>query len=164
MDVLHGRIAAIDIGKRELVVCVRLPTAHPDGERLQQVRTFGTTTRDLLELRDYLTGEQVTTVAMEATGQYWRGAFYLLEESMETILVNPAHVKGPPGRKTDVPDAVWLCQLAECGLVKASFVPPAPIRQLRDLTRHRSALLAERTLSLPKTSSVQVGRLVGICG
>jgi transposase len=147
MDVLHGRIAAIDIGKRELVVCVRLPTAHPDGERLQQVRTFGTTTRDLLELRDYLTGEQVATVAMEATGQYWRGAFYLLEESMETILVNPAHVKGLPGRKTDVLDAVWLCQLAECGLVKASFVPPAPIRQLRDLTRHRSALLAERTRS-----------------
>lgn len=87
MDVLHGRIAAIDIGKKGLVVCVRLPTAHPDGERRQEVRTFGTTTRDLPELRDYLTGAQVTTVTMEATGQYWRGAFYLLEEPMETILV-----------------------------------------------------------------------------
>jgi len=147
MDMLHGRIAAIDIGKKELVVCVRLPPSHPDGERRQQVRTFGTTTRDLLELRDYLTDERVATVVMESTGQYWRGAFYLLEEVMEAILVNPAHVKGLPGRKTDVLDAVWLGELAECGLVKASFVPPEPVRQLRDLTRHRSVLLSERTRS-----------------
>lgn len=147
MDVLHGRVAAIDVGKKELVVCVRLPPAGDGGERLQEVRTFGTTTRNLLQLRDYLIGEQVSIVVMEATGQYWRGAFYLLEEAMETILVNPAHVKGLPGRKTDVLDAVWLCRLAECGLVKPSFVPPAPVRRLRDLTRHRSVLLGERTRS-----------------
>jgi transposase len=77
MNVLHGRIAAIDVGKRELVVCVRLPPTEDGGERRQEVRTFGTATRDLLELRDWLTGQQVTTVVMEATGQYWRGVFYL---------------------------------------------------------------------------------------
>jgi transposase len=145
MDVLHGRIAAIDVGKKELVVCVRLPPDGESGERRQEVRTYGTATRDLLELRDWLTGQNVTTVVLEATGQYWRGVFYVLEEAVEAVLVNPAHVKGLPGRKTDVLDAVWLCELAECGLVKASFVPPEPIRQLRDLTRHRAALLSERT-------------------
>jgi transposase len=118
MDVLHGRIAAIDVGKKELVVCVRLPPIGEGGERRQEVRTFGTATRDLLELRDWLTGQQVATVVMEATGQYWRGVFYLLEEAMDPILVNPGHIKGLPGRKTDVLDAVWLCELAECGLVK----------------------------------------------
>ena len=77
-------------------------------------------------LRDWLTEEEVGVVVMEATGQYWRGAFYLLEEAMDVVLVNPVHVKGLPGRETDALDAVWLCRLAECGLVKASFVPPEP--------------------------------------
>jgi transposase len=82
---------------------------------------------------------------MEATGDYWRGAFYLLEDCLTVILVNTAHAKGLPGRKTDVADAAWLCQLGECGLLKASFVPPEPTRHLRDLTRYRSTLAAERT-------------------
>jgi len=108
MDVLHGRVAAIDVGKKELVVCIRLPLEVEGGERRQEVRTFGTATRDLLKLRDWLTGLEVTVVVMEATGQYWRGVFYLLEEAVDVVLVNPAHVKGLPGRKTDVLDAVWL--------------------------------------------------------
>ncbi|MBR7829706.1 transposase [Actinospica sp. MGRD01-02] len=145
MDIVHARVAAIDVGKKESLVCVRLPPMREGGERRQEVRTFGTATKDLLALRDWLTGQEVATVVMEATGQYWRGAFYLLEEAMDVVLVNPAHVKGLPGRKTDVLDAVWLCRLAECGLVKASFVPPEPVRQLRDLTRHRASLLGERT-------------------
>jgi len=116
---MHGRIAAIDVGKKELVVCVRLPPAAGGvGERRQEVRRFGSTTRELLKLRGWLTEEMATEVMMEATGQYWRGAFYLLAEAMDVVLVNPAHVKGLPGRKTDVLDAVWLCRLAECGLVK----------------------------------------------
>ena len=84
-------------------------------------------------------------MVLEATGDYWRGAFYLLEDDLNVILVNAAHVKGLPGRKTDVSDAAWLCQMGECGLLRASFVPPEPIRQLRDLTRYRTTLTAERT-------------------
>jgi transposase len=89
MDVLHGRVAAIDVGKKELVVCVRLPSAGASGERRQEVRTFGPTTRELLRLRDWLTGEKVTEVVMEAMGQYWRGAYYILEEAVDVVLVNP---------------------------------------------------------------------------
>ena len=84
-------------------------------------------------------------MVLEATGDYWRGAFYLLEDDLNVILVNAAHAKGLPGRKTDVCDAAWLCQLGECGLLRASFVPPEPIRQLRDLTRYRTTLTAERS-------------------
>jgi len=127
--------------------------AGPDGRscpsgrrsRRQEIRTFATTTNALLELRDWLVAEKVTLVVMEATGDYWRGAFYLLEDCLNVILVNAAHAKGLPGRKTDVSDAAWLCQMGECGLLKASFVPPEPIRQLRDLTRYRATLAAERT-------------------
>ena len=99
----------------------------------------------MLELRDWLVAEQVSLVVLEATGDYWRGAFYLLEDDLNVILVNAAHAKGLPGRKTDVCDASWLCQMGECGLLRASFVPPEPIRQLRDLTRYRTTLTAERT-------------------
>jgi len=106
------------------------------------LRTFATTTNALRELRDWLVAEKATLVVMEATGDYWRGAFYLLEDSLNVILVNAAHAKGLPGRKTD---AAWLCQMGECGLLNASFVPPEPIRHLRDLTRYRATLAAERT-------------------
>jgi transposase len=135
----------LDIGKKELKACVRTPKPGRGRSRRQEIRTFATTTNALLELRDWLLAEQVTLVVMEATGDYWRGAFYLLEDCLTVILVNAAHAKGLPGRKTDVADAAWLCQMGECGLLKASFVPPEPIRQLRDLTRYRSTLAAERT-------------------
>ena len=121
--------------------------ANPTGKRSrrQEIRTYATTTNALLELRDWLVGERVSLVVMEATGDYWRGAFYLLEDALDVILVNAAHAKGLPGRKTDVCDAAWLCQMGECGLLRASFVPPEPIRQLRDLTRYRTTLTAERS-------------------
>jgi transposase len=143
MDVLHQRCAALDIGKKDLKACVRTPSPSGRRSRRQEIRTFATTTNALLELRDWLIAEKVTLVVMEATGDYWRGAFYLLEDCLNVILVNAAHAKGLPGRKTDVADAAWLCQLGECGLLKASFVPPEPIRHLRDLTRYRSTLAAE---------------------
>jgi transposase len=135
----------LDIGKKELKACVRTPKPGRGRSRRQEIRTFATTTAALLELRDWLLAEKVSLVVMESTGDYWRGAFYLLEDELNVILINPAHAKGLPGRKTDVADAAWLCQLGECGLLKASFVPPEPIRHLRDLTRYRSTLAAERT-------------------
>jgi transposase len=135
----------LDIGKKDLKACVRTPSPSGKRSRRQVIRTFATTTTALLELRDWLVAEKVTLVVMEATRDYWRGAFYLLEDFLTVILVNAAHAKGLPGRKTDVSDAAWLCQMGECGLLKASFVPPEPIRQLRDLTRYRSTLAAERT-------------------
>ncbi len=145
MELLHERCAALDIGKKDLKACVRTPNPAGKRSRRQEIRTYATTTNALLELRDWLVGERVTLVVMEATGDYWRGAFYLLEDALDVILVNAAHAKGLPGRKTDVCDAAWLCQMGECGLLRASFVPPEPIRQLRDLTRYRTTLTAERT-------------------
>ena len=145
MDVLHERAAALDIGKRDLKACVRTPHPSRRNVRHSEVRTFDTTTNSLLQLRDWLVAEQVSIVVMEATGDYWRPPFYLLEDVLNVILVNAAHAKNLPGRKSDVADAVWLAQLAECGLLRASFVPPEPIRQLRDLTRYRTTLLAERS-------------------
>ncbi|MEV6949912.1 IS110 family transposase [Streptomyces sp. NPDC051172] len=145
MDVLHERCAALDIGKKDLKACVRTPSPSGRRSRRQEIRTFATVTNSLLELRDWLLAEKVTLVVLEATGDYWRGAFYLLEDCLNVILVNAAHAKGLPGRKTDVADAAWLCQLGECGLLKASFVPPEPIRHLRDLNRYRTSLTAERS-------------------
>jgi transposase len=145
MELLHDRCAALDIGKKDLKACVRTPNPTGKRSRRQEIRTYATTTNALLELRDWLVAERVSLVVLEATGDYWRGAFYLLEDDLNVILVNAAHAKGLPGRKTDVCDAAWLCQLGECGLLRASFVPPEPIRQLRDLTRYRTTLTAERS-------------------
>lgn len=142
---MHERCAALDIGKKDLKACVRTPSPSGRRSRRQEIRTFATTTNALLALRDWLVAEQVTLVVMEATGDYWRAAFYLLEDELNVSLVNAAHAKGLPGRKTDVADAAWLCQMGECGLLRASFVPPEPIRHLRDLTRYRTVLTAERS-------------------
>ncbi|MFI6055778.1 IS110 family transposase [Streptomyces violascens] len=113
--------------------------------RRGEVRTFASTTSALLELRDWLVEQQVSPVAMEATGDHWRPVFYLLEHELDVILVNARDAKAVPGRKTDVTDAGWLCQLAGCRLLRASFVPPEPIRRLRDLTRLRTLLTTERS-------------------
>ena len=145
MDVLHDRCAGLDIGKKDLKACVRTPSPSGRRSRHQEIRTFATMTNALLELRDWLVEQQVTLVVLEATGDYWRGAYYLLEDALNLMLVNAAHAKGLPGRKTDVCDAAWLAQLGECGLLKPSFVPPEPVRHLRDLTRYRSTLVVERT-------------------
>jgi transposase len=144
MDVLHDRCAALDISKRDVKVCLRTPGKRRN-QRHTEVRTFATTTNDLLALRDWLVAEKVSLVVMEATGDYWRAPYYLLEDALNVQLINARQVKAMPGRKTDVADAVWLAQLAECGLLRASFVPPQPIRQLRDLTRYRTVLAEERT-------------------
>jgi transposase len=142
MDVVVERVASLDVHKAQVTACVRLPGA--DGGRVEEVAQFRTTVAALLVLRDWLAAHGVTQVVMEATGVYWKPVFYVLEDDFELMLVNARHVKQVPGRKTDVSDAAWLCRLAEAGLLRASFVPPKPIRELRQLTRYRKAQIAER--------------------
>ena len=142
METLLKCCAALDVHQASVSACVRVP-----GERDQRREfneRFGTTTPDLLALCDWLRGHGVTHVAMEATGVYWKPVYYTLEGEFELLLVNAAHVKQVLGRKTDTKDAAWLCQLLECGLLRASFVPPRPIRELRDLTRYRKSLIRDR--------------------
>jgi len=141
-----ARVAAMDVGKAEVVCCVRIPGPGSGGRRMQEVRTFTTMTRSLLGLGDWLAELGVTRVVMEATSDYWRAPFYLLEDRFETWLVNAKDVKHLPGRpKTDRLDAVWLCKVAERQMLRPSFVPPPAIRQLRDLTRYRVDLIGART-------------------
>jgi transposase len=142
MDVIVERQSALDVHKAQVTACVRVP-----GEgrgRVQEVAQFATTVRGLLVLRDWLQAHGVTHVVMEATGDYWKPVWHVLEDDFALMLVNARHVKQVPGRKTDVSDAAWLCQLAEAGLLRASFVPPKPIRDLRQLTRYRRTQIAER--------------------
>jgi transposase len=151
VDVIHPRCAGLDISKKDAKVCVRINGA---GRRKtsETVTTFGATTRQIMALRDHLAAQQVTCVVMEATGDYWKPFYYLLEDlpGVEVMLVNARHVKNLPGRKTDVADATWLAQLGAHGLVRGSFVPPEPIRQLRDLTRTRTAVTRERTREIQR--------------
>jgi transposase len=143
---LVARVAALDIGKAELVCCVRVPGEGRPGRRRQEVRTCATTTRSLLELRDWLMCQGVSLCVMEATSTYWKPPFYLLEDAMECWVVNARDVKNVPGRpKTDRLDAVWLAKLAERGMLRPSFIPPPWQRQLRDLCRYRRTLIQERT-------------------
>jgi len=139
------RVAALDIGKAELVCCVRIP--GPGGRRQQEVARYSTMTRSLLALADRLAELQVTRVVMEATSDYWKSPFFILEAAgFETWLVNARDVKHLPGRpKTDRLDAVWLCKVAERQMLRPSFVPPAEIRDLRALTRYRRSLITART-------------------
>ena len=141
------RIAALDIGKAELVCCVRVPDPKASGKRLQEVTTYSTMTRSLLAMADRLRQLGVTRVVMEATSDYWKPVFYLLEAAgFDTWLVNAKDVKHLPGRpKTDKLDSVWLCKVAERQMLRPSFVPPPPIRVLRDLTRYRIDLVGVRT-------------------
>jgi transposase len=143
MDVQSQRCAGLDVQKRTVVVCVRLTTAQ--GEVQQEVRTFGTMTADLLALGDWLAGSAVEQVAMESTGVYWRPVFNLLEAQHAVVLVNPRHMRAVPGRKTDVKDAEWLADLLAHGLLQPSFIPPAPVRALRDLVGYRRSLGPART-------------------
>jgi transposase len=141
-----ARVAALDIGKAELVCCARVPHESKPRSRRQEVRTFATTTRSLLELRDWLVCLGVSLCVMEATSTYWKPPFYLLEDAIECWVVNARDVKNVPGRpKTDRLDAVWLCKLAERGMLRPSFIPPPWQRELRDLCRYRRTLIQERT-------------------
>jgi transposase len=152
IQVVVERAGGLDIGKRSVSACVRVPDGR--GGWRKATRTFGTMTRDLLALADWLTGWGVTRVGMESTGEYWKPVFWMLEDRVQCWLLNPRHLRAVPGRKTDATDAEWICDLIAHGLVRPSLVPPAPIRRLRDLTRRRSGLIQDRNrekLRLEKT-------------
>lgn len=142
MEFIYTKCCGLDVHKRSVAACVR--RLETDGALHQETRTFGTMTRDILEMADWLAAEGATHVAMESTGVFWKPIYNLLEGCFTLLLVNARHVKHVPGRKTDVQDCQWLAQLLQCGLLKASFIPPRPQRELRDLTRHRTQLVAER--------------------
>ena len=143
MQVVHARCCGLDVHKRSVVACVLL--TRPDGTVERKTSTFGTMAADLLALHDWLGRHGVTHIAMESTGVFWRPGYNLLEEDGRTILlVNPQHMRAVPGRKTDVKDAEWLADLLRHGLVTGSFIPPAPIRALRELTRYRKTLVQQR--------------------
>ena len=142
MNRLIGRCAMLDIHKSQITACVRVPDG--DGGRRQEIREFRTTTAGLITLADWLRSWAVTVVGMESTGVYWRAVFYLLEDEFCCQLFNARHLRHVPGRKSDVQDAEWGCQLIEHGLVRTSFVPPRPLRELRDLVRYRKAKIQER--------------------
>lgn len=141
MEVIVSRCAGLDVHKNTVMACVRVP--GPNGGRTSTVRQFRTFTAGLRQLRDWLVAEQVSQVVMEATGVYWKPVWHMLEGRFTLILANAAHIKGVPGRKSDVNDATWIADLLAHGLIRASFVPPQPIQELRDLTRTRKQLTRE---------------------
>lgn len=142
MQVIHERVVGLDVHKKSVVAC-RMPT-QSNGRKTQETRTFGTTTARLLNLLDWIQVGQCTHVAMESTGEYWKPIYTILEGHGEILLVNASHVKHVAGRKPDVQDAEWLADLLRHGLLRGSFIPPKPQRDLRDLTRQRSTLIQER--------------------
>jgi transposase len=154
VDVLVERCAAIDVGKDEVVACVRTP--GPGATRRSELRTFASFTSQLEAMADWFAGEGVTAVVMEATGPYWKPVWYVLEErpGFDLQLVNAKHVKMVPGRKSDMADARWLAELLEHGLLRASFVPPTEIRELRDLTRYRKRLIQTHTAEQQRVQKV----------
>jgi transposase len=146
MDVLVERCAGLDVHRDTVVATVRVPASEPGRRaRAQHTRTFATTTAGILALGDWLAEHRVSRAGMESTGVYWKPVYYLLEDRLEVWLINAEHLHNVPGRKTDVADSAWIAQMVEHGLVRPSFVPPPPIRALRDLTRHRRTLVEERT-------------------
>lgn len=163
MDVVHERAVGIDISKRDAKVCVRVP-AKRKGQFTSTVTTWGSTTNEILRLRQFIVGTQASVVVMEATSDYWKPFYYLLEESLPVMLVNAKHARNIPGRKTDVSDATWLAQLAAYGLLRASFVPPAPIRELRDLTRARATAVGDRTREVLRLEKMLEGSGIKLSG
>jgi transposase len=143
LETLIRRCAGLDVHKASVVACVRM--IDENGELLLVTQSFGTTTGDILKLNDWLMSYGVTVVGMESTGVYWKPVYTLLETEFECMLLNAQHLRNVPGRKTDVADAAWIAQLVAHGLVRASFVPPMQIRELREVTRYRKALIQERS-------------------
>lgn len=143
MNLLYERCAGLDVHKRNVLVCATTPDSQ--GQRHKERRTFSTMTPELLRMRHWLQDLGVTHVAMESTGSFWKPIFNILEGHMEVLVVNAQHLKAVPGRKTDVKDAEWIADLLQHGLLRASFVPPAPQRELRELTRYRTRLVEERS-------------------
>lgn len=153
MDIVVERCAGLDVHKDLVVACVRVPGPSA-GERVSEFAEFSAFTVDLLALRDWLVAHRVTRVGMEATGVYWKPVFYMLEDTVECWLLNARHMRNVPGRKTDMADAEWICRLMEHGLVRPSFVPPPPIRELRNLTRYRKTRIEERTRETQRLDKV----------
>lgn len=152
MQVVYERACGIDVHKKIIVVCVLLTQA--DGTVQRHIRTFSTMTAELLACVDWLESLQVQMVAMESTGVFWRPLFNLLEAHVPVMLVNAQHMKAVPGRKTDIKDSEWIADLLRHGLLKASFIPPQPIRDLRDLTRYRKTLMQERAQEVNRLQKV----------
>jgi transposase len=155
LDLIHPCCAGLDVHKKTVVASVR--RLGPDGAVNSQVRTFRAMTADLIALADWLDAEGVSHVAMESTGVYWKPVFHLVEGRFEVLLVNAHRIKNVPGRKTDVKDAEWIAQLLQYGLLEASFIPPPPIRDLRDLTRQRAQLVRERASVVNRVQKVLEG-------
>lgn len=152
MKVIYERCAGLDVHKKTVVACRIVPDGAGEGQ--MEVRTFGTMTEELFALADWLRAAQVTHVAMESTGVYWKPVFNILEGEFEVLLVNAKHIKFVPGRKTDVKDAQWIAELLQHGLLKASFIPEAPQRELRELVRYRTHLIQERTREVNRVHKV----------
>jgi transposase len=155
MEVLYERCCGLDIHKRTVVACVIVP--GPGRQPVKEVRSFGTMTDELLRLVDWLATNDVTHVAMESTGVYWKPVWNLLEEQFVLLLVNARHVKAVPGRKTDVRDCEWLAELLRHGLLRPSFVPDRPQRELRELTRYRTSLVQERSAEINRLQKTLEG-------
>src|SRR5215211_1843951 len=147
--VVHERCCGLDVHQKTVVACLITPGAGDQPQK--EIRTFGTMTADLLELADWLRAAACRSVAMEATGVYWKPLWNLLEDEFTLLLVNARHIKAVPGRKTDVKDCEWLADLLRHGLLRASFIPPLHIRELRGLTRYRQSLMRERTALANRT-------------
>lgn len=153
MDAVISRCCGLDVHRDTVVACVRV--VADDGRPRKQIRTYRTTTKDLSRLADWLANEEVTHVAMESTGVYWKPVFNVLEDHpFRVLLCNAHHVKRVPGRKTDVTDAEWLAELLQHGLLRPSFVPPRVVRELRDLTRHRAKLHDQKTAVINRLGKV----------
>lgn len=152
MDVVITRCAGLDVHKATVVATVRVPEVQ--GRRRVVTETFGTMTPDLIALREWLQAFGVTHVALESTGVYWKPVYYVLEDAFELLLVNMRELKHVPGKKTDVKDSDWLTQLLECGLLRPSFVPPPPIRELRDITRYRVQQTRDRSQEVNRLQKV----------
>lgn len=152
MEIIYQRCAGLDVHKKSIVACRIIPTATGSWDK--QVRSFGTMTDDLLLLADWLRSGQVSHVAMESTGVYWKPLYNVLESEFSIVLVNAQHIKFVPGRKTDVKDAQWIAELLQCGLLKASFIPATPQRDLRDLIRYRTQLIQERSREVNRVQKV----------
>jgi transposase len=161
MDIVYACCAGLDVHKETVVATVR--RRLDNGKVRAQTRTYGTMTAQLLELADWLEAEGVTDLAMESTGVYWKPIWNLLEERFEILLVNAQHIKHVPGRKTDVKDSEWIAQLLQCGLLRGSFVPPPPQRELRELTRqrrqlvHSKAAVANRIQKVLEDANIKLG-------
>jgi transposase len=152
MQVVYPRCAGLDVHKKTVVACIL--STSPQGRVTREIRTFSTMTAELLALGDWLGEHQVTHVAIESTGIYWKPVFNVLEEGRTFVLVNPQHIKAVPGRKTDVKDSEWLADLLRHGLLQPSFIPPHPIRAIRELTRYRKTLVHERTQEVTRLHKV----------